>query len=126
MTKTVVAAGGENGPVPPSGFGVSRRRLLAGAGGVLALPAGRSLRWSKPAKDSVAATYLTVLQEHTLWSEQQWDETIDAYEAEDFRFIVVLGNALLLKVPGFDPGKAGVSRARLRSRTLATIKRFAA
>ena len=118
----------------PSTFGVSRRQLLAlagAAGGVLALPvpaagAGRGFDWGKPAKDPVADSYLNVLHAHTRWVEQQWDEGMGAYAVADFRFVAVLGNAVLLRIEDFDADLAGVSKTRLETRTLATIKRFAA
>jgi len=118
----------------PSGFGVSRRQLLAlagAAGGVLALPApaaaaSRAFPWGKPARDPVADSYLDLLHVHTHWVEQQWDAKIGAYAAADFRFVAVLGNAVLLRVEKYDAELAGVAKARLKARTLATIKRFAA
>ena len=122
----------EGGYMAPSGM--SRRRLLAlagAAGGAFALPlpagaAARAFPWGKPAHDPVADTYLELLHQHTHWVEQQWDETIQAYARADFRFAVVLGNAVLLRVEGYDAAQAGVGKARLKARTLATIKRFAA
>jgi hypothetical protein len=111
---------------------LSRRRLFALAGattGALALPlpaaAASVFPWGKPVADPVAEVYLAALHAHTRWVEQQWDETISAYAVADFRFVAVLGNAVLLRAEHFDPAKAGVTKARLRSRTLATIKRFA-
>jgi hypothetical protein len=118
----------------PSGFGVSRRQLLAlagAAGGALALPlpaaaAARSFPWGEPQHDPVADSYLDLLHVHTHWVEQQWDDEIGAYAVADFRFAAVLGNAVLLRVEDYDPDRAGVSKAKLQARTLATIKRFAA
>ncbi|HEV8172149.1 MAG TPA: discoidin domain-containing protein [Actinoplanes sp.] len=106
--------------------GLTRRQLLAltgAAGGALALPAPAS---GKPAHDPVADLYHELLLFHTRWVERQWDSTIGAYRAADFAFVAVLGNAVLLTTDGYDAGKAGVDRTTLRSRTLATIKRFAA
>jgi hypothetical protein len=106
--------------------GLTRRQLLAlagAAGGALALPrAGLAA----PANDPVAAIYHEVLLLHTRWVEMQWDERIGAYEAGDFRFVSVLGNAVLLTTPGYDAKKAGVDSKKLKQRTIATIKRFAA
>jgi hypothetical protein len=106
--------------------GLTRRQLLAltgAAGGALALPAPAS---GKPAHDPVADLYHELLLFHTRWVDRQWDSTIGAYRAADFAFVAVLGNAVLLTTDGYDAGKAGVDRTTLRSRTLATIKRFAA
>jgi hypothetical protein len=104
--------------------GLSRRRLLAlagGAGGALALP-----RPAMAAADPVAGLYHELLLLHTRWVEGQWDAGTGAYTAADFGFAAVLGNAVLLTSGGYDAGKAGVDRATLETRTLATIKRFAA
>ena len=106
--------------------GLSRRQLLAfagAAGGALALPRPAS---AAPGHDPVADTYHEALLLHTRWVEQQWDDRIGAYQAADFRFVAVLGNAVLLAEPGFDAAKAGVDSRRLRARTIATIRRFAA
>ena len=110
---------------------LSRRQLLA-LGGALAVPvpAARLARpsglpWSRPQDDPVADLYHRLLHLHTRWVEQQWDPAIDAYRAADFRFVAVLGNAVLLTVEDYDADLAGVERARLRTRTLATIKRYA-
>ena len=115
------------------GFAVSRRQLLAlagVAGGALALPlpaaAARSFPWGKPQNDPVADSYLDLLHVHTHWVEQQWDDEIGAYAVADFRFVAVLGNAVLLRVEDYDADLTGVSKAKLEARTLATIKRFAA
>ena len=50
------------------------------------------------------------------------NQRIGAYQAADFRFVSVLGNAVLLTSPGYDSSKAGVGPGRLKSRTLATIR----
>ncbi|WP_213002340.1 discoidin domain-containing protein [Winogradskya consettensis] len=101
--------------------------------GFLALPgiAGATLvtpdpPWPVQARDAVADIYRELLHVHTRWVEQQWDAAIGAYRAADFRFAAVLGNAVLLGVEGYDAELAGVDRETLRSRTLATIRRFAA
>ncbi|MFD0786173.1 hypothetical protein ACFQZ8_19925, partial [Micromonospora azadirachtae] len=78
------------------------------------------------ATDPVAATYHALLLAHTRWSEQQWDPALNAYRLADFRFAVVLGNAVLLTAPGYDAAAAGVDRDTLHSRTVATIRRYAA
>jgi F5/8 type C domain len=106
--------------------GLTRRQLLAltgAAGGALAVPAPAL---GEPAHDPVADLYHELLLFHTHWVERQWDSTIGAYRAADFAFAAMLGNAVLLTTDGYDAGKAGVDRGTLRSRTLATIKRFAA
>lgn len=118
---------------------MSRRTLLAlsgAVGGSLALPASSAaarsvavpsgIPWSKPRNDPVAAIYHRVLHLHTRWVEQQWDPGLGAYRAADFRFASVLGNAVLLTVEDYDAELAGVDHATLKSRTLATITRFAA
>ena len=113
---------------------LSRRQLLA-LGGALAVPmpamAARSiampsgLPWAKPQDDPVADIYHRVLHLHTRWVEQQWDPTIDAYRAADFRFAAVLGNAVLLTIEDYDAELAGVDHATLKERTIATIQHFA-
>ena len=133
--------------------GLSRRRLLAiaaAAGGALVLPFPPTAAGGKapdagggdgdtgapavesqpvlgrtPANDPVAGVYHEALLLHTRWVQQQWDSAIGAYRNADFRFASVLGNAVLLAVPGFDAAKAGVDRGTLRRRTIATIKRYA-
>ncbi len=110
---------------------LSRRHFLA-LGGALAIPTpamsvprGSGAPWSRPKNDPVADTYHRVLHLHTRWVEQQWDPAIGAYQAADFRFIAVLGNAVLLTIDDYDADLAGVDRARLRERTLSTIGRYA-
>lgn len=73
-----------------------------------------------------AETYHRVLLNHTRWSETQWDATAGHYTAKDFGFAVVLGHAVLLTRGAYDAEKAGVDQETLRTRTLATIKHFAA
>ncbi len=110
---------------------LSRRHFLA-LGGALAVPmpairparAG-GLPWSHPPDDPVADTYHRLLHLHTRWVEQQWDPAIGAYRAADFRFVAVLGNAVLLTAEGYDADLAGVERATLHQRTVATIERYA-
>jgi hypothetical protein len=106
--------------------GMSRRQLLAFAGvggGALALPRPAL---AKSAADPVADLYHELLLVHTHWVEAQWDKKIKAYQAADFRFVAVLGNAVLLTSGGYDAAKAGVDKKTLKARTLATIRRFAA
>ncbi|MEW1722929.1 discoidin domain-containing protein [Streptomyces sp. NPDC093109] len=76
--------------------------------------------------DTVAATYLRVLLDHTRWSETQWDEAQGRYRAQDFGFAVVLGHAVLLTHGSYDAARAGTDRETLKRRTLATIRHFAA
>ncbi|MFE6633323.1 discoidin domain-containing protein [Streptomyces tendae] len=76
--------------------------------------------------DDVAATYHRVLLRHTRWSETQWDEAKGAYTDRNFGFAVVLGHAVLLTHGTFDEEAAGIDRETLRSRTLATLRHFAA
>jgi hypothetical protein len=108
-------------------FALSRRQLLAlagaaGLGGALSVPA----RASAAAPDPVADTYRELLHLHTRWVEEQWDEKAGAYRAADFRFVAVLGNAVLLGLDDYDARQAGVDAVTLRARTVATIQRFAA
>ncbi|RAO00609.1 Chondroitin AC lyase [Micromonospora saelicesensis] len=120
-----------------SEFELSRRRLLilgsaVGAGLAIARPAATA--HAAPAATTsyaaptgpVANTYHALLLAHTRWAEEQWDPAINAYRLADFRFAVVLGNAVLLISPGYDPAAAGVDRDTLHTRTVATIRRFAA
>jgi len=120
----------------PLGYPLSRRRLLAlagAAGGALALAppasaahgvtvAGRQ----RPIDDPVGDAYLELLHVHTRWVERQWDPAIGAYRAADFRFVSVLGNAVLLTTERYDADLAGVDAVTLKERTLATIRRYAA
>ncbi|MDQ1653497.1 MAG: hypothetical protein QOI35_2697, partial [Cryptosporangiaceae bacterium] len=110
----------------------------AAAAGAVALPAipalagGRSggraaaAPWPQPVGDPVADMYRELLLVHTRWVEQQWDPATGAYRGADFRFAAVLGNAVLLTTEGYDADAAGVDAATLKSRTIATIRRFAA
>lgn len=123
--------------------GLNRRRfvqLLGVSGALTALPltagaataaaaqggSGAAAPAGGLADDAVAQTYHRVLLAHTHWSEQQWDATRGYYTDKDFGFAVVLGHAVLLTRDGFDADAAGVDRDTLLSRTLATIKHFAA
>ncbi|HEY9330923.1 MAG TPA: discoidin domain-containing protein [Streptomyces sp.] len=83
-------------------------------------------RPSDEEQDSIADTYYQVLLTHTRWAETQWDPALGHYTAKDFGFAVVLGNAVLLTQGTYDSGRAGIGRDELLSRTLATIKHFAA
>ncbi|MFC7490083.1 MULTISPECIES: discoidin domain-containing protein [unclassified Knoellia] len=76
--------------------------------------------------DEVAQTYHRALLRHTRWSETQWDAAAGHYRRTDFGFAVVLGHAVLLTRGGFDAAEAGIDEATLRSRTLATLRHFAA
>ena len=76
--------------------------------------------------DPVSDTYYRVLLSHTRWSEQQWDPAQGHYTDRDFGFAVVLGNAVLLTRGPFDAERAGVDKDTLRTRTVATVKHFAA
>ncbi|MEV4709014.1 discoidin domain-containing protein [Actinoplanes sp. NPDC049316] len=108
---------------------LSRRQLfaLAGIGGVSSVFAGVPAAVAAArAVGPVAAAYREALHVHTRWVEEQWDEAIGAYRAGEFRFVSVLGNAVLLGMDDYDAGLAGVDAATLKARTVATIKRFAA
>ncbi|WP_129284961.1 discoidin domain-containing protein [Streptomyces sp. GZWMJZ-114] len=117
---------------------VGRRRflqLLAAGGALTALPLGAGaaqaaaagpLAGTATAPDDIAATYLRVLAQHTRWSETQWDAARGYYTDKDFGFAVVLGNAVLLTHGRYDSELTGIDRDTLRTRTLATIRHFAA
>ena len=114
-------------------FALSRRQLLTLAGvggfsGALTLPevAGAAPATGSAASDPVADIYRELLHVHTRWVEEQWDTSIGAYRADDFRFVAVLGNAVLLGMPDYDARLADVNAATLRAKTLATIQRYAA
>ena len=120
----------------------SRRRFLGllGAGGVaaclpvvqasptsaLGLPAPLAAPDGWLDADPVARTYHRALLRHTRWSETQWDAAAGHYRTTDFGFAVVLGHAVLLTRGGYDPDEAGIDEATLRSRTLASLRHFAA
>ncbi|WUJ32971.1 discoidin domain-containing protein [Streptomyces sp. NBC_00388] len=91
---------------------------------------GRTAHTTRPGStqppDAVAGTYYRVLLDYTRWSETQWDAELGHYTATDFGFAVVLGNALLLTRGTYDADAAGVGEETLRTRTLATIRHFAA
>ncbi|MFJ8936543.1 discoidin domain-containing protein [Streptomyces sp. NPDC102365] len=126
--------------IPPSP--VARRRfvqLLGVSAGFAALPValgpnaahaedrpGALAGRADAPPDEVAAVYHRVLLDHTRWSEQQWDQARGYYTDKDFGFAVVLGNAVLLTHGAYDSDRAGVDERTLRTRTLATIKHFAA
>jgi hypothetical protein len=106
---------------------LSRRQLLAltgvgGLSGALTLP-GRA---SAAMPDPVADRYRELLHVHTRWVEEQWDTRIGAYRAADFRFVVVLGNAVLLRMEDYDARLADVDAPTLKAKTVATIQRYAA
>ncbi|RSM45081.1 hypothetical protein DMB66_51580 [Actinoplanes sp. ATCC 53533] len=108
-------------------FELSRRQLLALAGiggisGAIGLPAAASAA----APDPVADTYRELLHVHTRWVTEQWDDEIGAYRAADFRFVAVLGNAVLLGLDDYDARLAEIDAGTLRLKTVATIQRFAA
>lgn len=127
-------------PVP------SRRQFLGllGAGGVAAslpllLPTTAGAAGARPVvagtpgpphawleRDEVARTYHRALLRHTRWSETQWSDARGRYAATDFGFAVVLGHAVLLTRGEFDADEAGIDRATLETRTVATIRHFAA
>ncbi|WP_239158808.1 discoidin domain-containing protein [Winogradskya humida] len=113
---------------------MSRRSVLTLAGltgmtsAVAALPAGSAAAApaAPAAKDPVADIYRQLLHVHTQWVEQQWDTSIGAYRAADFRFTVVLGNAVLLGLDDYDARSTGIDADTLRARTVATIQRYSA
>lgn len=109
---------------------LSRRQLLmlagaGGLGGALSLPAA-GVAAATAAPDPVADIYRELLHLHTRWVEEQWDTSIGAYRADDFRFVAVLGNAVLLGLDDYDARLADVDAALLKAKTLATIQRYAA
>ncbi|MEV6601817.1 discoidin domain-containing protein [Actinoplanes sp. NPDC051346] len=111
-------------------FALSRRHLLALAGisGLTSTFASAPAHAAAPARGTnpVADIYRDALHVHTRWVEEQWDPAIGAYKAADFRFAAVLGNAVLLGMEDYDSRLTGVDAATLRSRTVATIRRYAA
>ncbi|MFJ4716817.1 discoidin domain-containing protein [Streptomyces sp. NPDC088785] len=126
--------------MPPLNTPLDRRRLLQligltgaatvlppafGAAGARAAGAGPRAGAATP-PDDIAAVYHRVLLQHTRWSETQWDAAKGYYTAKDFGFAVVLGNALLLTHGTYDADLAGIDRAELARRTLATLRHFAA
>ncbi|WP_210592401.1 discoidin domain-containing protein [Streptomyces sp. GESEQ-35] len=116
--------------------GFTRRRamqLLGASSIVTGLPltsgsarASAATATAAPAEDPVSDTYYRVLLSHTRWSEGQWDPAQGHYTDKDFGFAVVLGNAVLLTRGAYDDERAGVDKDTLRTRTLATVKHFAA
>lgn len=111
-------------------FAMSRRRLLtlAGISGVSSAFTSSAATAAGPVAvaDPVADIYRQLLHVHTQWVEEQWDPSIGAYQAADFRFAAVLGNAVLLGMDDFDPQLANVDAATLKAKTVATIQRYAA
>ncbi|MEU1346770.1 discoidin domain-containing protein [Streptomyces sp. NPDC005786] len=128
--------------MPDTPASYDRRRFIQLAGltsllsvGSLALPdvaaAAPSVATGGPhrdgeERDSIADTYYQVLLTHTRWAETQWDSALGHYTVKDFGFAVVLGNAVLLTQGTYDAAVAGIGKEELRSRTLTTIKHFAA
>jgi hypothetical protein len=78
------------------------------------------------APDEIAADYYGALLRHTRWVDSVWDASRGAYQLKDFNFAVVLGNAVLLTHGDYDETLAGISKAELRTKTLATITHYAA
>jgi hypothetical protein len=110
-------------------FHLNRRRLLqlVGASTLVASSNGVLTAQAAPkALDPVADTYYRVLLRHTRWAETQFDAANGYYRRTDFGFAVVLGNAVLVTRGDYDEQVAGISRDLLRSRTIATIRHFAA
>ncbi|MFH8484542.1 discoidin domain-containing protein [Streptomyces longisporoflavus] len=118
--------------MPQQARGLSRRQALqllgvTGAAATFPLSLGPGQASAAAAEpDAIASTYYRVLLAHTRWAETQWDATQGHYTAKDFGFAVVLGNAVLLTRGPYDAELAGVDRNTLRTRTLATLKHFAA
>lgn len=125
--------------MPQHAWGATRRQalqLLGVSGAVAAFPLALGTGSAAAAAeveskveveaDAVADTYYRVLLSHTRWSETQWDASQGHYTDKDFGFAVVLGNAVLLTRGPYDAERAGVSQDTLRTRTLATLKHFAA
>ncbi|MEU5644674.1 discoidin domain-containing protein [Streptomyces milbemycinicus] len=117
--------------MPQRDLGLTRRQAVKvfGLSGALAafplaLGSGQASAAAQP--DAIADTYYRVLLTHTRWSETQWDPAQGHYTDKDFGFAVVLGNAVLLTRGPYDAERAGVDKDTLRTRTLATLKRFAA
>lgn len=94
------------------------------------VPASAAAEQAAPqlgASDAVSDIYYQVLLKHTVWVEQQWSPAINAYALADFRFAVVLGNAVLLSEPDrYDASVAGIDQATLVDHTVKTITRYAA
>ncbi|MFJ6697986.1 discoidin domain-containing protein [Streptomyces sp. NPDC091272] len=115
----------------PQSSGLTRRNALqilgvAGVAAALPVALGPGEAAAAAAPDAVAETYYRVLLNHTRWSETRWDPAQGHYTDKDFGFAVVLGNAVLLTRGTFDAERAGVDLDTLRTRTLATLKHFAA
>ncbi|MHA4814868.1 discoidin domain-containing protein [Streptomyces aculeolatus] len=105
-----------------------RRFLLAGgataAGLVLASPGAGAA--APAALSPEALLYHRLLLRHTRWVETQWDADAGRYPLADFRFVSVLGNAVLLTHGTYDADLAGVDRDTLADHTVRTIRHFAA
>ncbi|MEV0774285.1 discoidin domain-containing protein [Streptomyces sp. NPDC050428] len=112
---------------------LSRRRfaqltgLTAALATVSSLGVPSAVAAARPvAPDGIADIYHRVLLTHTRWSETRWDAAKGYYTAKDFGFAVVLGNALLLTRGTYDAERAGIDEKTLLSRTVDTIRHFAA
>ncbi|WP_084734570.1 discoidin domain-containing protein [Actinophytocola xinjiangensis] len=73
-----------------------------------------------------AALYYRLLLLHTRWAETLWDEATGHYPSQDFYFLNVLGNAVLVSQGDYDADLAGVERDVLADHTIRTIRHFAA
>lgn len=112
------------------------RRLLFGLSALaVALPLAVVASGPSPASaadarfgapDATAAEYYGALLRHTRWVNTVWDASLGAYQLKDFNFTVVLGNAVLLTQGEYDEALAGIPKAELRDKTIATLKYYAA
>ncbi|WP_407560035.1 discoidin domain-containing protein [Streptomyces sp. 184] len=106
-----------------------RRRFLLASG---ATAAGFALgspgvgAAASAAESPEALLYHRLLLRHTRWVETQWDDGAGRYPLADFRFVSVLGNAVLLTHGTYDDGLAGVDRDTLADHTVRTVRHFAA
>lgn len=117
--------------MPQQAWRFTRRQALqmlgvSGAAAAFPFALGPGRASAAAAPDAIAETYYRVLLAHTRWSETQWDPDRGHYTDKDFGFAVVLGNAVLLTRGPYDAERAGIDKATLRVRTLATLKHFAA
>ncbi|WP_051681874.1 discoidin domain-containing protein [Cellulomonas sp. HZM] len=119
----------------PARRGLLRRLVVGATAFAVALPAA-VLAPSSPATaddgpaygapDAIAADYYAALLRHTRWANSVFDSNLGVYKSADFDFAVVLGNAVLLTHGDYDEQLAGISKADLRTRTVATITYYAA